>query len=571
MDTKKVGCLYRVSTLKQVEENDIPMQRISCANFIKERKNWMLTKEYIELGVSGYKISQSKRDALQKIKRDVLNKEIDVLLVFMFDRIGRREEETPFVVEWLIDNGIEVWSVKEGQRKLENRADKLINYITYWQAGGESEKTSIRVREAQIQMAEKGILTYGGKRNAPYGYDFVKSGTFTKKGVERQKLIINEEETKIVKKVFDLYVKKGYGLGRIAKYLNDEKIKPRRAKLWGTSSVGNLLGNPLYMGYPAYRKKTTVNVATSKKQPFENWILPEKRIDDLAIVDENIWYETRRIRNNRNEESNYNNGNKDIKPMQTKTKLLFIGLIKCGECGYAFTTSGTKKKNKNGDIVKHLYYKCSSTRFTNTCNLKKKSIKKETIEEIILKCVYDFLDSLGQIDLSNAIKKGILNSCVNEEKELEKCEKELNEIVSNITVLKNEVIKAIAGESSFSAELLNELIEDKENRKIELEDLKNKIKGKIKQKNLEDEEILQIKDKIPIWREEFESADLEVKKMLLSEIIKEVRIFNDRYEIDFRLQLNDYMKEKIVIKGDNELKYKESKLVENTISIKLEE
>ena len=59
--------------------------------------------------------------------------------------------------------------------------------------------------------------------------------------------------------------------------------------------------------------------------------------------------------------------------------------------------------------------------------------------------------------------------------------------------------------------------------------------------------------------------------MLLSEIIKEVRIFNDRYEIDFRLQLNDYMKEKIVIKGDNELKYKESKLVENTISIKLEE
>ena len=58
--------------------------------------------------------------------------------------------------------------------------------------------------------------------------------------------------------------------------------------------------------------------------------------------------------------------------------------------------------------------------------------------------------------------------------------------------------------------------------------------------------------------------------MLLSEIIKEIRIFNDRYEIDFRLQLNDYMKEKI-INNDNELKYNESKLVENTILIKLEE
>ena len=183
------------------------------------------TKEYIELGVSGYKLSESKRDALQDIKRDVLNKEIDILLVFMFDRIGRREEETPFVVEWLIEKGIEVWSVKEGQRKIENRADKLINYLTYWQAGGESEKTSIRVREVQTQMAEQGILTYGGKRNAPYGYEFIKSGTYTKKGVERQKLIIEKDEAKVVKKMYEMYVKKGFGIGRIAKELNAKKKK----------------------------------------------------------------------------------------------------------------------------------------------------------------------------------------------------------------------------------------------------------------------------------------------------------------------------------------------------------
>lgn len=428
MDIKRVGCLYRVSTLKQVEKNDIPMQRISCGNFIKSHNNWKLTKEYIELGVSGYKLSESKRDVLQDIKRDVLNKEFDILLVFMFDRIGRREEETPFVVEWLINEGIEVWSVKEGQRKIENRADKLINYLTYWQAGGESEKTSIRVREVQVQMAEKGILTYGGKRNAPFGYDFIKSGTFTKKGVERQKLIINKTEAKIVKEIFSLYVKKGYGIGRIAKYLNDKKIKPRRSELWSTSTVGSMLGNPLYMGYPAYRKKTTVNVATSKKQPFDTWILPEKRVNDLAIVDEKIWYDAKKIRNGRNDKSNFNNEKEDIKPRQTKSELLFIGLMKCGECGYSFMTSGSKKKNKDGDIVKHSYYRCSSARFTNTCGLEKKSIKKEVIEEIVLKCVYDFLDSLGQIDLSKAIKKGVLNSCENEEKDLKNAKESLKKL-----------------------------------------------------------------------------------------------------------------------------------------------
>lgn len=570
MDIKRVGCLYRVSTLKQVEKNDIPMQRISCGNFIKSHNNWKLTKEYIELGVSGYKLSESKRDVLQDIKKDVLNKEIDILLVFMFDRIGRREEETPFVVEWLINEGIEVWSVKEGQRKIENRADKLINYLTYWQAGGESEKTSIRVREVQVQMAEKGILTYGGKRNAPFGYDFIKSGTYTKKGVERQKLIINKTEAEIVKEIFSLYVKRSYGIGRIAKYLNDKGIKPRRSELWSVSSVGSMLRNPIYMGFPAYRKKTTVNVSISKKQPFDTWILPEKRVNDLGIIDEEIWWKSKRIRDCRNDKSNYNDKKEDIKPRQTKSELLFIGMIRCGECGYAFMTAGSKKKNKNGDIVKHSYYRCSSTRVTNTCGLEKKNKRKEVVEEVVLKCVYDFLDSLGQIDLSKAIKKGVLNSCENEEKGLKRCEKELEEVEANIKVLKDEIIKTLTGESNFTAELLSELIEEKETKKLELKNLKSEFESKINQKKLEDEELLQIKNRIPVWKKEFERADLEVKKMLLSEIIKEVRIFNDRYEIDFRLQLNEYMKEKNKTNDNNELKYKESKLVENTISIKLE-
>ena len=51
---------------------------------------------------------------------------------------GRREDETPFVVEWFVRNGIEVWSVNEGQLKAESHEEKLLNYIRFWQANGES-------------------------------------------------------------------------------------------------------------------------------------------------------------------------------------------------------------------------------------------------------------------------------------------------------------------------------------------------------------------------------------------------------------------------------------------------
>ena len=52
------------------------------------------------------------RDKLQIIKERAKQGKFDILLVFMFDRIGRIADETPFVVEWFVKNGIRVWSTQ---------------------------------------------------------------------------------------------------------------------------------------------------------------------------------------------------------------------------------------------------------------------------------------------------------------------------------------------------------------------------------------------------------------------------------------------------------------------------
>ena len=142
---KRVYCLYRVSTVGQVDHNDIPLQRIACREYA-ERNGWMIIREFYERGVSGYKVSTDDRDAIQELKEEALLQRFDILLVFMFDRLGRRDDETPFVVEWFVKHDIEVWSVNEGQQKFETHVDKLTNYIRYWQASGESEKTSLRIK-----------------------------------------------------------------------------------------------------------------------------------------------------------------------------------------------------------------------------------------------------------------------------------------------------------------------------------------------------------------------------------------------------------------------------------------
>ena len=126
---KRVYTLYRVSTKKQVDiqKDDIPMQRIACHDFVGLKPDWVIMKEFEEKGVSGYKVSAENRDAIQDLKEAALNREFDILLVFMFDRLGRMENETPFVLQWFVEHGIEMWSVQEGEQKIDTHVDKLMN------------------------------------------------------------------------------------------------------------------------------------------------------------------------------------------------------------------------------------------------------------------------------------------------------------------------------------------------------------------------------------------------------------------------------------------------------------
>lgn len=95
----RVCCLYRASTVKQVSFDerlnaDIPTQRKECHRFA-DLHGWTTVMEALEEGVSGHKIRVANRDKIQLIKEAAVQKKFDILLVFMFDRIGRIADEPP--------------------------------------------------------------------------------------------------------------------------------------------------------------------------------------------------------------------------------------------------------------------------------------------------------------------------------------------------------------------------------------------------------------------------------------------------------------------------------------------
>ena len=175
---KRVRTLLRVSSKQQLKDDDIPIQRAEVEQYIAKQKDWVFDKEYLEKAVSAYKNSVEDREVLVEILEDAKRKEFDVLLTYMSDRIGRKEEYSAYVAT-LNTLGIEVWTIKDGQLKTEEHVDKLLNFIRFWQNEGESKKTSARVSDAQKEMVRQGKFV-GGK--APYGYRLVPSGEISNHG-----------------------------------------------------------------------------------------------------------------------------------------------------------------------------------------------------------------------------------------------------------------------------------------------------------------------------------------------------------------------------------------------------
>ena len=323
---RRVVCLYRVSSVGQVEKDDIPMQKQSCREFVQRQTGWEIVKEFSEKGVSGFKKSAKDRDAIQEIQKLALQGGFDILLVFMFDRLGRRDDETPFVVEWFVKQNIEVWSAMEGQQRFDNHVDKLLNYIRYWQASGESIKTSMRVKTRIEQLTQEGHFT-GGR--APFGYRAEKTGRMNKKNQDVRDLVIDPEDAEIVKLIFQKYVYEGYGALRLCRYFREQGIRRKDGGEVTVGMINRAVKNSIYIG--------VIHRGDSKSE-----VLP-----DLKIIGEELFFRALEIAGERKVQ-------KREVPLTTRGRSLLVGNVYCGCCGarLMLATSGHKYQKKDGTVRK---------------------------------------------------------------------------------------------------------------------------------------------------------------------------------------------------------------------------
>ncbi len=341
----------------------------------------------------------------------------------------------PFIVEWFTKQGVEVWSVNEGQQRFDSHVDKLMNYIRYWQASGESIKTSIRTRTRMEQLTEEGHYTGG---IVAFGYKRVQKGRVNKKNQAVCDLEINEEEAAIVRLIFQKYVYEGYGVKRICNYLVENNIMGRNGKNIPTTTLVRMIRNKCYTGY-------LINGKVEKECP------------ELRIVDQEVFDRAQELRDSRRRE-------KGEDADSYSPHALLCGKVFCAHCGNRMniTSSGRTRLRADGTIVKEKRYRYScnfNIRHPGQCD-GQSGYGVTKLDAIVESIMCAKFNEVLECSKGNLLKDMLRKDLEAAQKEVSRAESTLKTKEDERNALKDEMIRVIRGTSGLNREMIQQMIDE---------------------------------------------------------------------------------------------------------------
>lgn len=455
-------------------------------------------------------------ETLPVIVRDMDDDAATILMVdsnlqreHMFDRLGRRDDETPFIVEWFTKHGIEVWSVNEGQQRFDTHVDKLMNYIRYWQASGESLKTSVRTRTRLEQLTGEGHYTGG---TVAFGYKRVRLGRVNKKSQEVCDLVIDEAEAEIVRLIFHKYVYEGYGAQKLSHYLYEQGVVGRNNKNIPNTSIVRMIKNKGYTGY-------LINGAVETECP------------QLRIIEPELFEQAQELRQARTCERGGTS-------LGTSSKALLTGLVYCGHCGnrLSLTSSGRTHTYADGHTVKEVRprYSCFyKIRHPGDCD-GQSGYGVSKLDSIVEEVVRQIFAQFREVSRKKLLESVKTNDAARIQKKIKKIQKDLEAKQKELDDLKAETILVIRGVSALDKELLGTLVaearealETLEKQLVQAQEEYEEATKTAKRSNYICNELL-------TWADVYDTANHDERRAILQQFIKEIRVRKD-YEISITL------------------------------------
>ncbi|MCL4850988.1 MAG: recombinase family protein [Bryobacteraceae bacterium] len=358
-----VAIYSRVSTDIQVQNDSLITQEKVLRDYCRSHE-LRIYEHYSDAGLSGG--STQNRPAFKRMMADAAAQKFSAVVVTKLDRISRNLRDLLRLIDALEANGVSFISISQSFDTSTSIGRLMLNMLGSF-AQFEREMIAERVRDHMLVRAREGKWNGGV---IPFGYR-----------EQDGKLLIQEDEARWVRKMFDLYLEHR-SIRHIALYLNAKGSRPRYAKAWSPNSVSRALMNPAYYGASTYNKRKGTST-TSTPRPEKEWIIVEGALP--AIVDKGIWTKVHQMLthqgglHHRNKRSTY----------------LLSGLIKCGRCGGSMAGYNHPKEGVGGGAWS--YYRCSWRQNKGTTVCSGMTIDRRRTEQKIVEAIGKWAADPGHV------------------------------------------------------------------------------------------------------------------------------------------------------------------------------
>lgn len=451
--TKRVAVYCRVSTDNEDQANSFENQQRYFRQYIEHHPDWELYEVFADEGISG--TNTKKRKQFNKMIACAKNGDFDLIITKEISRFARNTLDSIYFTRDLKKHGVGVIFMNDNINTLDGDAELRLAIMSSI-AQEESRKTSERVKWGQKRQMEQGVV-FG---RSMLGYD-VKGG----------KMYINEEGAKIVRLIFQKFVKEGKGTLVIARELQEAGIKPmRNEKEWRNTVILRIIRNEKYCGDLIQKKTYTPDFLSHEKKynrGQEEFVILKDH--HKPIICRALFDEANRILD---EKSLFPYGK-----AKHSNRYPFSGKIKCGCCGQSYVARYKLRKDKS----QYKAWRCIEAaqhgsphidKAGNPIGCKSLSIRNEDVIHIIyLVCQSLVFDrkkiSNNLVHIIRPIIDVDTTDTPNPKTAVSQIEKQ--ELMQNITETINEILNGMEYEDEFYRQLLDKMVvNDKDNVDVSL-------------------------------------------------------------------------------------------------------
>ena len=271
----KVTYYARVSTDKEEQLHSLDNQVTYFKEYIQSNKNWQYIDGYVDEGITG--TAAKKRENFMRMIEDGKNKKFDLIVTKEVSRFSRDTIDSLLYTRKLLEYDVCVYFTSDNIITASNDGELRLTIMSSM-AQDEVRKLSERTKFGFKRSIERGRVL--GTDNI-WGY---------KKN--DGKLVIDEEESKVVKEIFEVYANdEKIGLKNLSLYLKDKGMLNRNGNPIHQNTLKKIIQNPKYKGFYTGSLSTVVDYR-SKKRNFNNpseWKVYEDNVTVPPIVSKELW------------------------------------------------------------------------------------------------------------------------------------------------------------------------------------------------------------------------------------------------------------------------------------------